>query len=487
MRAATEPEPEQAPPARRPPLIRALAALSLSMLLPSLGTGIANVALPAVAVAFGAAFNDVQWVVIAYLLAVMTLIVGAGRLGDLAGRRRVLLGGIAVFTLATLLSGLAPNLPILVAARALQGAGAACMMALTMAVVGETVPANRTGRVMGLLGTMSAVGTALGPGLGGVLITVFGWRAVFLAVVPLGLIALALAFWTLPGSTPAVTFAGGRFDGVGTALLAITLGTYALAMTIEGNSFGPLTVGLLLASGAGLALFVVVEQRVSSPLLTLSMFRDPVLVAGLTTSALVSTVMMTTLVVGPFHLAWALGLDSALVGLVMSAGPAVAALTGLPAGRATDRFGSGTVVVAGLAGIIGGAVALSLTPASAGVVGYVLPLVVVTAGYALFQAANNTAVMKDVSSGRRGLLSGTLNLSRNLGLMTGASVMGAVFAFAAGDVGTATPAEVARGTHWTFAVAALLVTFGLVVVLILRPRPGSHPATAPTPLRGGLG
>ncbi|GAA3466523.1 MFS transporter [Nonomuraea roseola] len=474
MRSATPPgiEAQQTSPARRPSPAWVLTALSLSMLLPSLGTSIANVGLPNMAVAFGAAFNEVQWVVIAYLLAVTTLIVGVGRLGDLAGRRRLLLTGIAVFTLATLLCALAPNLPLLVAARALQGVGAACMMALTMAFVGDTVPKDRTGSVMGLLGTMSAVGTALGPSLGGVLIAVFGWRSIFLAGVPLGLLALALSFRLLPGSAPAAGSARRRFDTVGTALLAITLGAYALAMTIEGNSFGRLAIGLLVASGAGLALFVITESRVSSPLLTLSMLRDPVLAGGLTTSALVSAVMMATLVVGPFHLALALGLDPAFVGLAMSAGPAVSALTGVPAGRATDRFGAETMVVVGLCGIIGGTVVLSLMPTAAGVIGYVLPLVAVTAGYALFQAANNTAVMKDVSPTQRGLVSGMLNLSRNLGLMTGASVMGAVFAFAAGtsDVTTAASAEVARGTHWTFAVAALLVTFGLAVVLGLRLR-----------------
>ncbi|GGN59113.1 MFS transporter [Streptomyces albiflavescens] len=457
---------------RRPSLAWALGALSLTMLLPSLSISIANVGLPNMAVAFGAGFNEVQWVVIAYLLAITTLIVGAGRLGDLAGRRRLLLSGIAVFTLATLLCGLAPNLPLLVAARALQGAGAACMMALTMAFVGETVPKDRTGSVMGLLGTMSAVGTALGPTLGGALITLFGWRAIFLAGVPLGLVALALTFRVLPDAVPATSSPRRRFDTLGAALLAITLGAYALAMTIEGNSFGPLAIGLLIASAAGLALFVFAESRVPSPLLTLSMLRDPVLAAGLTTSALVSTVMMTTLVVGPFHLARALDLDPALVGLVMSAGPAVSALTGVPAGRATDRFGAEAMVVVGLSGILGGAVVLSLMPPAAGVIGYVLPLVVVTASYALFQAANNTAVMKDVSPSRRGLVSGMLNLARNLGLMTGASVMGTVFVFAAGtsDVTTAPSAATVRGTHWTFAVAALLVAFGLAVALGLRLR-----------------
>ncbi|WP_433260343.1 MFS transporter [Actinosynnema sp. CS-041913] len=465
MRPATEPE-----RTRRPPLAWALTALSLSMLLPSLSISVANVGLPTMAVAFDAAFNEVQWVVIAYLLAITTLIVGVGRLGDLVGRRPLLLGGIAVFTLATLLCGLAPNLPLLVAARALQGVGAACMMALTMAFVGETVPEDRTGSVMGLLGTMSAVGTALGPSLGGVLIEVFGWRAIFLVGVPLGLVALALTLRVLPDDAPATTHR--RFDVVGMALLAITLGAYALAMTVDGDSFGPLAVGLLVVTGAGLALFVVTERRVAAPLVTLSLFRDPVLAAGLTTSALVSTVMMTTLVVGPFHLAHALGLDPALVGLAMSAGPAVSALAGVPAGRATDRFGAPAMVVVGLGGIIGGAVVLSVMPTAAGVLGYVLPLVAVTACYALFQAANNTAVMKDVAPHRRGLVSGLLNLSRNLGLMTGASVMGTVFAFSAGtgDVTTAASAEVARGTHRTFAVAALLVAFGLSVVLVLRLR-----------------
>ncbi|WP_447004125.1 MFS transporter [Saccharothrix isguenensis] len=454
-----------------------LTALSLSVLLPSLGISTANIGLPTVAAALDAGFNEVQWVVIAYLLTLTTVIVGAGRLGDLTGRRRLLLCGTAVFTLATLLCGLAPNLPVLIAGRALQGVGAACMMALTMAFVGETVPKERTGRVMGLLGTMSAVGTALGPSLGGVLIAVSGWRAIFLVAVPLGVLALVLAHRVLPGSAPTPRGAHRRFDTPGMALLAITLAAYALAMTVEGDRSGPLAVGLLIASAAGLVLFVVVERRVSSPLVTLSMFRDPVLAAGLTTSALVSTVMMTTLVVGPFHLALALGLHPAAVGLVMSAGPAVAALVGVPAGRATDRFGAEAVVVVGLSGIIGGAAVLSFMPVAAGVTGYVVPLVVVTAGYALFQAANNTAVMNDVPPQRRGVVSGLVNLSRNLGFMAGASLMGAVFTFAAGtsDVTAATSAEVARGTSRTFAVAALLVVFGLAVVVRLRLRSRRSP------------
>src|SRR5712692_10407448 len=165
----------------------ALASLSLSMLMPSLDTSIANVGLPTLAHAFTASFQDVQWIVLAYLLAITALIVSVGRLGDIIGRRRLLLGGISLFTAASLLCGVAPTLWLLITARAAQGLGAAVMMALTVALVGETVPKEKTGSAMGLLGTMSAIGTALGPSLGGVLIAGLGWRAIFLVNVPLGI------------------------------------------------------------------------------------------------------------------------------------------------------------------------------------------------------------------------------------------------------------------------------------------------------------
>src|SRR4051812_4325028 len=187
---------------RTPPVRWALAGLSLSMLLSSLGTSIANVGLPTLAQAFDASFQDVQWIVLAYLLAITTLIVSVGRLGDMAGRRPVLLAGIVLFTVASALCGVAPTLGLLIAARAVQGLGAAIMMALAMALVGETVPKAKTGSAMGLLGTMSAVGTALGPTLGGVLIAGFGWPAIFLVNVPVGLVALELARRSLPADRP---------------------------------------------------------------------------------------------------------------------------------------------------------------------------------------------------------------------------------------------------------------------------------------------
>ncbi len=460
--------------AERTPAVRwALASLSLSMLLPSLATSIANAGLPTLAQAFTASFQDVQWIVLAYLLAITTLIVTVGRIGDIIGRRRLLLVGIGLFTGASLLCGVAPTLRLLIAARALQGLGAAIMMALTVAMVAETVPKAQTGSAMGLLGTMSAIGTTLGPSLGGVLIAGLGWQMIFLINVPLGILNVLLAQRFLPADRrgePAERWVG--FDMGGTLLLALTLAAYALAMTLGRGHFGPLNIALLLAAVVGVGCFLLVEARVESPLIRLAMFRDRVLSASLAMGTLVSTVMMTTLVVGPFYLARGLGLATALVGLALSAGPLAAALTGVPAGRIVDRFGAQRMTMIGLVGIAVSASVIALLPAHFGVVGYIAPIVIMTASYALFQAANNTVTMAGIRPDQRGVISGMLNLSRNLGLITGASVMGTVFAVASAttDITTARPEAVATGMRITFAVAAILIVVALAIAVGSRAR-----------------
>ncbi|MBO0496421.1 MFS transporter [Pseudomonas sp. Marseille-Q1929] len=373
----------------------ALFSLSLSMLLASLGTSIANVGLPSLVLAFDASFQAVQWVVLAYLLAITAVIVSAGRLGDRLGRRRLLLAGLLLFALACGLCAMAPSLPWLIAARVLQGLGAAIMMAMTLGMVGDTVSKERTGRVMGLLGTLSAVGTAMGPSVGGVLLSLWSWRALFLLGAPLGLLAAALAYRYLPNEPGA---------------------------------------------------------RAAAPFW--SALASPGLRAGLGMSALVSAVMMATFVVGPFYLSRGLGLAPAWMGLVMAVGPCVAAVTGVPAGHLTDRFGSPRMTLLGLAIMAVGALSLAL---AGGLLAYLGALVLLTSGYSLFQAANNTSVMRDVEGPRRGTVSGLLNLSRNVGLIFGASALGAVFAWATPDIIRATPQSVAFGLHATFAVAVGLI------------------------------
>jgi MFS family permease len=391
------------------PLLRGvLISLSLAMLLSSLSTSIANVALPALVQAFAAPFQAVQWVVIAYLMTITVVIVSVGRLGDVVGRRRLMLIGLAMFTLASVACGLSISLWQLIAARVVQGLGAAIMMALTLALVSEVMPKNRTGSAMGLLGTLTATGTALGPTLGGLLIGAWGWQAVFWVQVPLGLVALVMAFRHLPADVVPASPAAVHLDHVSAVLQAL---------------------------------------------------RRPVVATGLAVSALATTVVMATLVVGPFYLAGALELDAMRMGMVMSIGPAVAALAGAPAGRLVDRQGAHRVGMAGLGLMLLGSASLPLAASAWGVAGYAVALALITAGYATVQTANNTAVMGSARADQRGIVSGLLNLSRNLGLITGAAAMGALFQLGATSaLGAGADAQaLAAGLRLTFFVAAALV------------------------------
>jgi MFS family permease len=447
-----------------------LLSLSLAMLLSSLGTSIANVALPTLARAFDASFQSVQWIVLAYLLSVTTLTVVAGRLGDVAGRRRMLLAGIVFFSVASAVAGLAPTLPLLIAARAAQGIGAAVMMALSLALATDVAPKARTGAAMGVLGTMSAIGTALGPSLGGALIAVSGWRALFLVQAAVGAITFLIATTSLPDEDGSRQRNARGFDLAGTLLLALTLGAYTLAVTLGRGSFGPINGALLIAAFAGALLFTRVERRVDPPLIRISMLRNSVLTSSLALSTIVSTIVMAILVVGPFYLSRALQLDATMVGLVLSAGPLVAAITGVPAGRLVDRFQPERISLAGLLGIAAGCAALAILPPS-GVAAFVLPVTIITASYALFQTANNTGVMRDAGA-ERGVVSGMLTLSRNIGLLTGASMMGAVFAFAAGmrDATLTAPDAVAFGLRATFVVALVLIAVAIGIVTGMKRR-----------------
>lgn len=444
-----------------------LASLALSMLVSSLGASIANVGLPTLAQAFNTSFQAVQWVVIVYLLAITTSIIALGRLGDRLGRRRLLLTGISLFTLASGLCAMAPEIWLLLAARVAQGLGAAVMMAMTLALVGETVGKEHTGRAMGLLGSMSAVGTALGPSLGGALIFAFGWRAMFLVNIPVGIVAFLLVYRYLPPAGPQPQQDRGRFDLPGTLLLGLTLACYALSMTLGRGAFGVLNLTLLLCAALGLGVFFWLEKRTAAPLIQPALFRQPGLGVGLAMSALVMTIMMTTLVVGPFYLTRGLGLAVGQAGLAMSAGPIVAALLGVPAGRWVDRFGAPKITTVGLTIMAVGAGILSMMSLTQGVFGYVAPLCLMTLGYALFQVANNTTLLKHAPPEQRGVISGMINLSRNLGLITGASAMGALFLLAAntGDIKLVTANAVSNGMRVTFLVAGVLAAIALAMAV----------------------
>ena len=376
-----------------------MVSLALASVLPSLGSSVAPVALPTLATSFQVSFGTVQWVVLAYLGALTLALFVVGGVSDRVGHGRFLRVGLVVQVVASGAGLLAPSLPVLLAARAGQGVGAAIIAVAAMGLLSELVPAARTGRAMGLMGSMSALGTALGPSLGGALVGVFGWRGLFVPSVVIGVAAHGLALRYLPRTRPVEPAPrGGRLGGI------------------------------------------------------LEPLFDAHLRVGLGTNVIVSAVLMSTLVVGPFHLA-ALGLDAAAIGGVMSIGPITAAIAGVPAGRLVDHLGPASAAVAGLSGLSFGT--LLMTVLAPGALAYAGALVVVTAGYALFQAANNTVVLRGALPHERGARAAALNLSRNVGLMAGTSVLGAVF--------------MAAGLPVAFAVSTGLVLVALAFTRAARP------------------
>ncbi|GKX48735.1 MFS transporter [Pectobacterium carotovorum] len=391
--------------------------LALAILSASLGTSIANIALPTLTAVFSAPFAQVQAVVIAYLAAMALSVVIAGRLGDRYGLKPVFITGLGLFAIASLLCAIAPQLWQLIAARAFQGIGAAFLMTLGMALLRQTAGEKHVGRAMGIVGTVSALGTALGPSVGGFLLAIAGWRSLFWIQIPLVTIVLFMAFTLLPAT--------------------------------------PVKEKASLSGGLSL--------------------RNTTLLPNLTINAAVTAVIMTTLIVGPYYLGLGLGLKETLVGLVMAIGPAVATFSGIPSGRLVDTWGFRRALTAGLSLVVTSTFMLAILPNLLGVTGYILAIIVLTPGYQLFQAANNTATLAEVPGNQRGTVSGLLNLSRNIGLIAGASLMGQVFALGVGteDFTHAAPASLANGMQLTFFLAGAMV---LVAIAFTR-RPKWKQAT----------
>jgi MFS family permease len=446
------------------PILLALAAATLTA---SLGISVASVLLPTLIHSFSATVSNVQWVVLAYLMSVTITIVSAGRLGDLFGHRRVLIWGLVIFSTASVASATSPNLGVLIASRVVQGFGGAIMIALAMSLARNLVASDRLGTAMGLLGTTSAIGTALGPSLGGALLVWGDWRMAFWLLTCVAFVTLILTVTWIPQSSHPRDVSWTKMDFPGTLVLAIGLAAYGGA-TSGGVAGIPVSSGALLAiSMIAFILFGFIETRVASPLVPMTLLRDLRTSAGFAMNILIATAMMATLVVGPFFLAFSLGLNDALIGLVMAVGPAVAAFSGLPAGRLTDRLGAQRVMVIGVVQVLLGLLCLAFLPRYFGVGGYVAALFVLTPAFQMFLAANNTAVLAAALKDQHGRLSGLLGLSRNIGLMTGASAMSSLFVLVlgTGDAAQASAKEVANAFSITFISASGLMLITLVLAI----------------------
>ena len=313
--------------------------LCLGVFMFTLDASIVNVALPTLVAAFATTFSTVQWVVLGYLLIATALVMAAARLGDIYGKKRVYFAGLAIFTVGSLLCGLAPTVGWLIAFRAVQGLGAVFVSALGTASVGEMFGTNERGRALGMIGSAVLLGVALGPSVGGFIIALVGWRWMFFVNIPVGIVAMSVIYRFVPDSPGRPAEAG--LDWSGTLLACIMLGGLALGLT-WGQRDGfetPLVIALLAIAVIGFAAFLYVESRVANPILDLRVFRNRPFSSGLLMGYLVFLVLGGTGFLQPFFLEIIARYPTAKVGLLLAISPIVGGVTAPMGGALADRIG----------------------------------------------------------------------------------------------------------------------------------------------------
>jgi EmrB/QacA subfamily drug resistance transporter len=392
---------------------------------------IVNVAIPDLSHFYHATATITGWVLISYLLTLATLLTFFGRLADILGRRPLYTFGFVVFIIGSAACGAAPSMDFLIVARVFQAAGAAMLQANSVAIITATVPANVRGRAIGFQGSAQAVGLSVGPAVGGALIGLFGWRAIFYVNVPVGIIGTIMAAMILPKDkmSGAPTTAG--FDWWGALLFSPALVALMLALTIAPHVgwLSPSVIGLFVATAALLWAFILREKRYESPLVDVRLFKIPVFTMGNVTGMLSYLVMFGVLFLMPFFFERVGGFPSAVVGLLLTAVPIGMTVVSPQAGGLADRYGSRLLTTAGMAVSAIGAGLLGVMMAlHANLVLLIVGLLLVGVGLGMFTPPNNSSVMGSLPFNRLGVGGGILNMSRSLGMAFGTAVSSTLLA-----------------------------------------------------------
>ncbi|MGP9821619.1 MFS transporter [Salinarimonas sp. NSM] len=387
---------------------------------------VVHVALPALQADLGAGFTALQWVVNGYALTLGGLILVGGALGDRVGRRRVFVWGIGLFAIASLACALAPTASTLIAARLVQGVGAALLVPQSLAIIAASFPKDVRGRAIGVWAGASAITTALGPPLGGFLVDALSWRAVFWINLPLS----AGAIWIARAHMPADRGAGaaeGPLDWPGAVLAVVGFGLVTLALTLASEAgVSILLVAAVLATGIGtLVGFVAVEARAASPLMPLSLFASRCFAGANLLTMFLYAAFVTALFLLPFELQSRRGLSATEVGLTMLPIGLVIGVGSRFSGALADRIGPQTPLALGSGLVALGAGWLALAPPGYWI-GIVVPIVSMSCGMALAVAPLTTSVMNAVDEARAGAASGVNNAASRLAGLFGVAIAGSL-------------------------------------------------------------
>ena len=386
-------------------------------------TGV-SLALPLMASEFDATIPLVQWVALGYMLTTGSLLLPAGRLSDMVGRKVVYVAGFCVFVIGAVCAASSPNLMAIIAFRIVQGAGSAMIQANGMAILTTTFPAQQRGQVIGMFMTMVGLGAIMGPILAGVVVETFGWRSVFMASVPLGGVSLVAAMAVLIRDTPSIRSVRqlvARFDWAGAVVSASGLAVFLLVLT---NAYrlgwtSPAVVTALFASVGLLVAFVYWERRASQPMLDLELFRRRIFALGTSASFFGFLAGTSVFSMMPFYLQDVLDLSPRVAGLYIAPAALGFALAGPLAGRLADKLGPRRVEFAGL-GMLGvsliflGSLTVNTSPEVVAVAMALQGL-----GMGVFYTPNTASVLSVVERSKFGVATAFLNMTRNTANVAG--------------------------------------------------------------------
>lgn len=429
-----------------------------------LDASIVSLALPAIGRDLGGSIGQVEWVALSYLLTLVALVAPIGRLADSVGRKLLYTYGFAVFAVASLGCALAGNLLTLDLFRVLQAVGAAMLQANSLALIAVAVPRAALGRAVGVQGAAQAIGLALGPAVGGLLLEVGSWRLLFFVNLPASVLGLVTAWFFLPRSRALAPRQ--PIDWVGLALFVPAVSAIMLGLSLAVHDPPAwLLIGTAAAAvlfGAG---FVVHARHHRSPVLDVTLFRSFRFTTGLISGLLSYTAMFGLLFTAPGVLETTYGLSQGQAGLALTCLPAALALVAPFAGGLSDRVGARRVTAAGMLLATGGLLIITAAPSLPVLLG---AFALVGVGMALFTPANNAAIMGSAPPARSGSAAGILNMTRGMGTALGIAAATLIFTVAAGsDSSTAiTAADAARGASITAAALALLTLIAAIITAL---------------------
>ncbi len=447
-----------------------MAAVGMGIFLGTIDGSIINVALPTLARNFETQFSVVQWVTLAYLLTMATLMLSMGRLGDMVGKKKVYASGFVIFTIGSLLCGIAPSIYLLIAFRVLQGVGAA-MMTLGMAIITENFPPSERGKALGISGSLVSIGIITGPVVGGLILNAVSWRWIFFVNLPIGILGTWMVIRLVPENTQTRKE---RFDFLGAAALFVAMSSLLLALTI-GQNIGfidPLPLALFLVGVLAIFAFIWIEKTSSHPMLDLNIFRNRLFDINLVTGMITFISISGTIILMPFYMEGVLGLPINQVGLIMASIPISMGIIAPLSGALSDRVGSRLITVIGLIILIAAALGMTTISTETGVWMLVLLYLPVGVGMGIFQSPNNSVILGSVPREQLGVASGLLATNRTIGQTTGIAVLGALWAASVtrylgftpeGGAASAPPEIQVAGLQTVFYFTAALLFLGTIL------------------------